>query len=119
MNYISFRDQWPEKTYSNIKGEALGILHVLERFCHYCFAREVSIITDHKPLVAIFKKRCGNTVAKNTMHSPQDTPIMSQDSVQAWTRSLHCRLAFQTQPHREQRCRDKGHAHKGQCNTDS
>ena len=32
------------------------MLHGLEKFCHYCFAREVSIITDHKPLVAIFKK---------------------------------------------------------------
>ena len=31
-------------------------MHGLERFHHYCFAREVSIITDHKPLVAIFKK---------------------------------------------------------------
>ena len=45
-----------EKRYSNIEREALGILHGLEKFHHYCFAREVSIITDHKPLVAIFKK---------------------------------------------------------------
>ena len=27
-----------------------------QKFHHYCFTREVSIITDHKPLVAIFKK---------------------------------------------------------------
>ena len=45
-----------EQRYSNIKQEALGILHGLEKFHHYCFAREVLIITDHKPLVAIFKK---------------------------------------------------------------
>ena len=51
-----------ERRYSNIEREALGILHGLERFCHYYFAREVSIITDHKPLVAILKKRCCNTV---------------------------------------------------------
>ena len=44
-----------ERRYSNSEREALGILHGLERFCHHCFAREVSIITDHKPLVAIFK----------------------------------------------------------------
>ena len=31
-------------------------MHGLEKFHHYCFVREVSIITDHKPLVAIFKK---------------------------------------------------------------
>ena len=46
--------------YSNIKREALGILHGLEKYHHYCFAREVLIITDHKPLVAIFKKTWQN-----------------------------------------------------------
>ena len=45
-----------EHRYSNIEREALGILHGLEKFDHYCFAREVHVITDHKPLVAIFKK---------------------------------------------------------------
>ena len=45
-----------KRMYSNIKREALGILHGFEIFHHYCFAREVSIIADHKPLVAIFKK---------------------------------------------------------------
>ena len=45
-----------EKRYSNIGREVLGILYGLETFCHYCFTREVSIITDHRPLVAIFKK---------------------------------------------------------------
>ena len=45
-----------EPRYSNTEREALGILHGLERFCHYCFAREVSIISNHKPLVAIFIK---------------------------------------------------------------
>ena len=45
-----------ERRYSNIEREALGILQRLGKFCHYCFAREVSIITDHKPLATIFKK---------------------------------------------------------------
>ena len=44
-----------EQRYSNIKQGALGILHGLEKFHHYCFGREVLIITDHK-LVSIFKK---------------------------------------------------------------
>ena len=34
----------------------LGILHRLEKFHHYCFSREVLIITDHKPLISMFKK---------------------------------------------------------------
>ena len=45
-----------EHRYSNIEREAIGILHGLKKFHHYCFAREVHIIRDHKPLVAIFKK---------------------------------------------------------------
>ena len=45
-----------ECRYSNIKHEALAILHGLEKFHHYCFGREVLIITDHKPLVSMFKK---------------------------------------------------------------
>ena len=42
-----------ECRYSNTEREALGILHGLKKFHHYCFAREVLIITDHKPLVAM------------------------------------------------------------------
>ena len=45
-----------EWRYSNVECEALGMLHGLEKFHHYCFGREVLIITDHKPLVAMFKK---------------------------------------------------------------
>ena len=45
-----------EQRYSNIKQEALGILHGLEKFHHYYFGREVLIITDHKPLISMFKK---------------------------------------------------------------
>ena len=45
-----------EHRYSNIKCKALGILHGLEKFHHYCFGREVLVITDHKLLVSMFKK---------------------------------------------------------------
>ena len=38
-----------EKRYSNIEREAIGILHGLKKFHHYCFTTEVSMITDHKP----------------------------------------------------------------------
>ena len=40
-----------EHRYSNIEREAPGILHGLKKFHHYCFAREVYVITNHKPLV--------------------------------------------------------------------
>ena len=45
-----------ERRYSHIEREALGILHGLKKFHHYCFVTKVTIITDHKLLVAIFKK---------------------------------------------------------------
>ena len=45
-----------EWQYSDIECKASGILHWLEKFHHYCFMRELCIITDHKPLVAILSK---------------------------------------------------------------
>ena len=45
-----------EQRHNNIGCEAQGILHGLEKFHHYCFGREVLVITDHKLLVSIFKK---------------------------------------------------------------
>ena len=38
-----------ECRYSNIEREILGILHGLKKFHHYCFVREVYVITNHKP----------------------------------------------------------------------
>ena len=42
--------------YNNIEREILGILHGLEKFHHYLFTREEGIVTDHRPLIVIFKK---------------------------------------------------------------
>ena len=45
-----------ENHYNNIEQETLGILDGLEKIHHSCFAYEVSIVKDHKLLVAVFKK---------------------------------------------------------------
>ena len=45
-----------EHRYSNIERDVLGILYRLKKFQHYCFMREIYVITDNKPLVFIFKK---------------------------------------------------------------
>ena len=58
-----------ECRYSNIKHEALGILHGLEKFHHYCFGMEVLIITDHKLLVSMFKKDV-TTLSQCIQHIP-------------------------------------------------
>ena len=44
-----------EMQLSNIKRENLGILQGLEKFHCYCLTCKVSVIRDHKMLVAIFK----------------------------------------------------------------
>ena len=56
-----------EQRYSNIECEVLGILHGLEKFYHYCFGQEVLVITDHKPLVAMFRKEVA-TLLQHIQH---------------------------------------------------
>ena len=73
---------------------ALHILYELIKFYHYCFSREASIITDHKPLVAISKDRV-NTILETTMNSNWNTPIQSQ--LYTYLDMTYCnRLAVQT-----------------------
>ena len=73
----------------NIERKALGIFCGLEKFHHYCFVSEVSIITDHKSLVEIFKKGCSNIVSDTTMHTTQNSSIKGKSHIQNWTRSIH------------------------------
>ena len=40
----------------NIEWEALDIFHGLKKFHHYCFAKEVYVKADHKPLRAMVIK---------------------------------------------------------------
>ena len=87
-----------EHRYSNIEREALGILHGLKKFHHYCFVREVLIITYHKPLVAIFKK----DVATLSQHIQHILLKIHQYRVQIIYKSgpqdFHCRPVVSTQP---------------------
>ena len=98
-----------ERRYMNIERDALGILHGLKAFHHYCFAREASIITDHKPLIAIFKKDAV-ILSQRIQRIPLGIHKYRVRIIHTWTRSVHCRLALQTEPHRKQRCRDTWHA---------
>ena len=47
--------------YSNIEHDAIRILHGLEEFYYYCFMRDICIITNHKPLVAILNTNTADT----------------------------------------------------------
>ena len=87
-----------EHRYSHIEREALAILHGLQNFHHYCFAREVHIITNHKPSVAILKKRHGNAITMHTVYSFKNPSIQGPNSLQTQARNIYCRLAVTAQP---------------------
>ena len=53
-----------KQCYRHFEWKASGILHGLGKFHHYCFAKEVCLITDQMPLVAIISK----DVAKMFQH---------------------------------------------------
>jgi transposase InsO family protein len=45
-----------ERRYAQIEKEMLAVTYGLEKFHHFTFGRQVTVITDHKPLVAICSK---------------------------------------------------------------
>ena len=45
-----------EWQYSNIEWGSTWHINLLENFHHYCFAKEVCIITDYRPLVTMVNK---------------------------------------------------------------
>ena len=97
--------------YSNIECEALGIIHRLERFNHYHFAREVCILIYHKPLGAILSKD-GHIFPAVAAYHAMHTTIQGVHYMQTWCRSVHHRLADQKQPNKRQRLGDHWHEYK-------
>ncbi|KAK3760286.1 hypothetical protein RRG08_037346 [Elysia crispata] len=45
-----------ERNYAQIEKELLAVVFGLQKFHHYTFGRKVTVVTDHKPLVAISSK---------------------------------------------------------------
>ena len=45
-----------ETHYANIECELLGVVGGLEKFNYFTLGRPVTVLTDHKPLIAISKK---------------------------------------------------------------
>ena len=49
-----------ETCHAKIERELLGVVGALEKFHYFTFGRPVTILTDHKPLIAISKKALVN-----------------------------------------------------------
>ena len=81
-----------ETQYSNIK----GLLQSLQKFHHYCFAHD-NMVTDYKPLVAIFNKKCGILVTKIMMDPTVHTQEQDKNSIQARPKTTYHHLAIQGQ----------------------
>ena len=56
ISYASKTLSTTESNYSNIEHELLGLLFAVTHFKHFTCGRLVHVITDHKPLVSLFKK---------------------------------------------------------------
>ena len=56
ISYASETLSLTESNYSNIERKLLGILFAVTHFKHFTYGRLVHVITDHKPLVSLFKK---------------------------------------------------------------
>ena len=56
ISYASKTLSSTELNYSNIEHELLGVLFAITHFKHFVYGRTLHVITDHKPLVSLFKK---------------------------------------------------------------
>ena len=56
ISYASMTLSLTEYNYSNIEHELLGLFSAVIHFKHFTYGRLVHVITDHKPLVSLFRK---------------------------------------------------------------
>ena len=56
ISYASKTLSSTESNYSNIEHKLLGLLFAITHFKHFTFGRLVHVITNHKPLVSLFRK---------------------------------------------------------------
>ena len=57
IGYFSRKLKGAETRYSVTDKEALGVVLTCRHFQHYLWGRKFTVVTDHQPLVSIFKKK--------------------------------------------------------------
>ena len=107
-----------EQRYSNIECEVFGILHGLEKFHHYFFSREVLIITDHKPLISMFKRVVATLSQCIQCIMLKIHQYRVQIIYKPGPKIFYCRLAIKAQSCRWQGQSNKRHGHLGGCHTE-
>ena len=90
-----------ECKHNNIEREAPGILQS-QKFNHYCFPRDVNIISDHKPLVTIFKKDVETLSQRIQWILLRIHQYRVRILYKPGPEFFYCRLAIQTQPQGKQ-----------------
>lgn len=64
-----------QRAYSQVEKEALSIVFGVHKFHQYLYGRQFELVTDHKPLVAIF-------------HPSKKLPVMTAHRLQRWAIAL-------------------------------
>ena len=67
ITFVSKSLTGAEQRYSNIEHEALGILHGLEKFHHYCFGREAAGIH--------IQERCSHIITADSAYPTKNPPV--------------------------------------------
>ena len=80
-----------ETRYANIERELLGVVGALEKFHYFTFGRQVTVLTDHKPLIVIAKEsfgECSTQVTKVTLEIEQ---LQCKSRMDSWQGNDLCR----------------------------
>ena len=76
ISYTSKTLSTTELNYSNIECELLGFPFAIIHFKQFTYGRLVHVITDHKPLVSLFRKLLVDSSPRLTRMLVQTTPWM-------------------------------------------